>query len=87
MGERGDVIPLGFVADDERFRVRVVVLATRVAIEGVDGDEGELRFSLGVEGEIIDVPRLAIVEPFEAVAFDECGTISISSDGISASFS
>jgi len=40
--------------------------------------QGELRFSLGVEGEIIDVPRLAIVEPFEAVAFDECGTISIS---------
>jgi len=38
LGERGDVIPLGFVADDERFRVRVVVLATRVAIEGVDGD-------------------------------------------------
>lgn len=79
VGERGDVIPLGFVADDERFRDRTVELpAVRIAIDGVEGDEGELRFSLGVDGDISDAPRLAIVEPFEPVAFDECGTISIS---------
>lgn len=45
-GENGDVIPLGFVADDDRLRDNGFVLvgrggltaAARVAIDGVDGE-------------------------------------------------
>lgn len=45
-GERGEVTPLGFVADDERCRVtafvppgwKVLAAAARVAIEGVEGE-------------------------------------------------
>lgn len=45
-GDDGDVTPLGFVADDERWRVKklvpvgwdVLTNAARVAIEGVEGD-------------------------------------------------
>lgn len=49
-GENGDVIPLGFVADDERLRDNGFVpegkedtpAAARVAIDGVDGDATKL---------------------------------------------
>ncbi len=50
-GENGDVTPLGFVADDERCRVNVLVpvgwgvlaAVARVAINGVDGDATKLK--------------------------------------------
>jgi hypothetical protein len=39
---------------------------------------GEFKFSLGVDGEITETVKFPAPGPFEAVVFDEWGTISIS---------
>jgi hypothetical protein len=39
---------------------------------------GEVKFSLVVDGEITETATFPAPEPFEAIAFDETGTISIS---------
>jgi hypothetical protein len=65
-----------------------------VDIDGVEGDatkwkilgcsfghfyiHGEVKFSLWVDGEIAEMVKFPAPGPFEAVALDECGTISIS---------
>ena len=99
-GERGDVTPLGLVAEEERCRDNTLgwetfADAARVGIVGVEGDatkinniifqnktsvdiQGEVIFSLGVDGEITETAPLPAPGPFEAVALAACGTISIS---------
>ena len=49
--------------------------------------QGDVRFSLAVDGEITEAATLPAPGPFDAVVLDDCGTISISYSNHNEQFS